>query len=842
MTPLGLVTQPSQYGQYSSGALRLARNVVMRNPGEIIQAADVAGAVSVGAAGNILQKMFPLDQSHVYTFHSNGTTWSIFENNNTTNLPAGISATNLFNANGRISPTRIRDRMIVNSLQGVLVGDFMAPASPAERDLRKAGLPQPGLRTLAFTAVAAGAIPNLTMVGYAICFVRELSNGYTIRSVPTNVYKFANTSGGTVNPILSVYWNGLSTILAGDKIEIYRTDGIPSSGFFGYAADPGATFKLVASVPITAPGANTLQITDSQPFQTGTSVTQGRELYTNPGQEGPTYSNRQPPIAQATAAFKGFTFYARTTDRPKWGFSFPGGIGSETNAGLQGFSGAFHKQYSVGRHNVTGSYVNTVNTVTGVAAADFVGLVVGQFWGGTTAAFPTTATITNLNSGAGVITMSVPSTLTAGPLLVTFDEAIELNGTVYRYADLSIMFSEFNANAANVSAQFGRWEITADQTVPAIGFVQFLPTVTVSVEPAYPEFAVASFTIRGTNGARFSPPIPDIAATALTISATTLKNHLAWSKDQQPEHVPTAHETFTGNGEIIALNATRDALWIWCTDGLYRFSGDGGADGLGFRIDIVDTTLILAAPQASCVLNEVVFAYTNVGYVSVDSAGTLDNLTDKIIGDLLPGAKYIEVRGLISERNEFDEEVLLILGENGNGNSDTVYVFNVKQRGWTTLAQNSNPLSNLTAMAMMRDPAAGQPRFMFATSPPVTPAPSYANWNDPSNFLLAAIEYQPLYADAPLDLKQWIWVDFLFALGTATNKNVFARFNGVQSGFQVVADLQTTGYARVGIDRPYSVAHAIAPGFQALTSNGLQSRFQGISIAFKQLTNQSKNK
>lgn len=846
LVPIGLVTQPNQYAQYPSGALRVARNVVMRNPGELVQAPDTTGQVTVGAANNILQQLFPLDSGHVYSFHLNGTTWSVFDNNNSAGLPLGISSTNLFSTTGRIGPTRNRERMIVNTLQGGLVVDYMAPTSAGERALRKAGMPQPGWRSISNVSTNAGAIPTGTMVGYVVCFARELQNGYTVRSVPSVPFKFANTSGVTLNPSLSIWWNSSSALLTTDKIEVYRTDGVPTAGFFGYQPDPGATFKLVKSVPITNPGNNNQTIEDTQPFVTGTAIggagtTAGRELYSNPGQEGATYTNRQPPIAQCCATFKGFTFYGNTTDRPKWTFSFPGGIGSESNGIIYGFTSGYLKAQSVGQKQITGTFTSGSANITGVAAADFVGLQAGMYWGGATPPWANTVTIQSLNSGAGTITLTANASSSSGaPVTCVFDEALEIDGFNLRYSDLYKLVQELQGTVTNVSAQFGKWEITADTNVAA-NITVFNPTATISIEPAYVGFDPVSFTVRGTHGDRFSPPIPDIAASVQTISAVTLKNHLVWSKEQQPEHVPAALETFVGNGEIIALVTTRDALWIWCTDGLYRLSGDGGADGLGFRVDLVDPSLILAAPQASCSLREIVYGYTNQGFVAVDSSGNLANLTDQRIGDLLPGARYTASRGIIAVANEADDEILLVLGENGNGNSDQVYCFNVPQNGWTTLSNNGATLSNLSSLAMQRDPGTGIGRILFGTTPLAGGTPSYSGWNSATTFLVPRVEYQPIYGDEPLSVKQWIWGDFLFATGSAA-KTIQPIWNSTISGLSTIVDMENTGYGRAGIPRSVAISHTLSPGFTGLATTAPQTRFQGLSVAFKTLTNQSKRR
>lgn len=857
VVPVGLVTQPNQYGQYPKGALRVARNYVMRNPGELVQAPDTFNPVTWTTEANyILQKLFPLDQSHVYTFQTqSGGFGSIRESGNPTLLPLSIAGggfghSGLLSLTGRIPVVRSRERIVIGTGYGFLVGDFMAPTSLAERTLREAGMPQPAhARFGGIVSTNAGALPDQTIVAYQACWVRKFSDGYAVRSAPSPIFNVANTFGGPRNFIYRVAIAQGANIQAGDILEIYRTDGQPASSTYGgYAAAPGATVKLVNSYTVSQAeiNAGSVSVTDTMSFVFGTTTTQGEELYTNPFQEGPTFANRQPPLAKCVANFKGYTFYGCTTERPQFKFSSIGGFGDEAVAIAQGVPASYFKAYALGAHRFAGTATNGNNVITGVSAADFVGLAIGQKL--STAAFSGGfALITALNPGGGTVSLSKNAVTTLATTW-TANDVLELNGIPYYYAELSSLVlslgSDFlgGLNTQNTSASWGIWEVNVDVPLPYAFGQLYIANATISIEPL--RFAVKSnptapITVRASNGGRFSPAIPDMTQTAQSIASVTRKNRMVWSKQQQPEHAPDALEEFVGNGEIIALNQTRDALWIWCTDGLNRLSGDGGADGLGFRVDLVDTTLILAAPQASTVLDETLFGYTNVGFVSVDSAGNKRNLTEGVIGDVLPGAKYIETRAIIVERNETDAEILIGLGENGNTFSDVVWTYNTVSGGWTQLAQNAS-ISNVTAMAFMRDPVSGQPRLLFGMSPLASTNPFYSEWNG-TGLLTAAFAYQPIFDGDPLNLTQFIWADYLFAPATANGKTAVPTWNGDPVGLVTIVDIQNAGYARAGVPRNYAVANTLSPGLQGLAGS-VQSRFQGISVAMQTKTNVSKRR
>ena len=834
LAPIGLVTQPNQYAQYPSGACKVARNFVLRNPGELVQAPDLFSTTLVGSTNNIIHKLIPLDSDHVYSIHQNGSTWSVFDNTSSaTYLPLAGSATNAFSSTGRISWARVAERMIVNPVFGNVVGDYMAPTSVAERALRVAGLPQPSIGVLTMTDDGNGWLQNDQVVAYTACLVREFADGYAIRSSPSVPMKILG-SGATppYNITITVRWWADNTIIAGDKLEIYRTDTLASSS---PGAEPGSTFKLVRSYTLTSSdvGSAFAVLKDTQPTILGSLVAPGRELYTNPGQEGENFANRRPPIAKCIESFKGFAFYGNTTERAQFVFSIPGGWGDQNDAVTAGLSVPVFKSSGIGTRRGAGTVSIGNAVITGVSAADLVGVKPGQVWGGIGGGigFPAGST-TVLSVGATSITMSGPANANASAWVLS--DVIEIDG---------VSPHDMMSAGTFLSDLGGSFEVNCTTTIPATDgdVLRFLTAFEMTLERnRYP--LQSSITVRATNGANYSPPIPELSAAVQTLQPLTRKNRVQWSKEQQPEHCPSVSETFAGFGELYAMNATRDALWIWCSDGLFRLSGHAGALGLGaWQVDYANSTLILAGPQASVAMNEFLYAYTNIGFVEVDSAGNVINLTDKIIGDLLPGQKYAESRGIVVERNETDEEILLILGDNGAGASNTVYVFNTKQRGWTTLGGNTASLSNLTALAMQRSVTTGEPRLLFGSSPAGN-SPRYSGWNGAGLYLAAECRYQPIYGDDPLEVKRWLWADYLFDPGS-NGISITPTWNGTQYGTSfALQTLDTNGaYGRAGCPREVGLSSSISPGL-SVAAGSAQARLQGISVPLKQRTNQSKKR
>lgn len=826
LAPVGLVTQPNQYAQYPSGACKVAQNVTLRNPGELVQAPDVQATLTLGNIGDIIHKLIPMASAFggfVYSVVRNGTSWSLYANNTLCALVG--SATNAFAADGFISSAQVSDRLVLNGAFGCLVVD---PPPASSTVFRESGLTQPTISFISAVDGGSGWFNGGSMVSYTACFVRRFSDDYTVRSTPSAPVKFFFDSSITTpyNLTVTIDWASSLIILPGDIVELYRTDILQTTNPY---ADPGATFKLVQEYTLTNgdAGATIVSLKDAQPPIYGSYKTAGRELYTNPGQDGEEYANKRPPIAKCIESFKGFAFYGNTTEPAQLVFSVPGGLGDVSEAAAAGMAVTTFREKGIGIRRGSGTITNGSPTITGISAAEIVGLKIGQAWVNGTGFPGPFNRITAV--GATTVTLNVNANANAGTW--QFEDVLEINGVSYAI-DSGIGLS---------NSLGGLMDIECDQALPFTNprfMLSFEFTLSVNKHPMN-----ASFTVRATNGANYSPPVPEYTATVKTLTPIVKKNRIQWSKEQQPEHCPSVSEDFVGFGDVLAFNATRDAMWIWCSDGLFRLSGNAGALGLGaWQVDYANSTVLLAAPQASTVLNEFLYAYTNDGFVEIDSAGVPRNITDKVIGDLLPGTRFVADPDIIVERNETDAEILLTIGDAATG-SNTVYVFNAVQRGWTTLGNNGLLLSAITAMAMQRHPSSGGARPLIGVyRGAFSQAPAHSGWNNPAAFLTAEIRYQPIYGDDPLELKRWLWGDYLFDSGS-NGRTFVPTWNGTQFGGTVTVEaFDQGGYARAGVPREVGSSHSISPGLRAISSGATPVRFQGLSVPVKQRTNQGKKR
>jgi hypothetical protein len=842
LRPVGLVTQPNKFGWYVDGALSRAINCVMRNPGELDAAPDFFAGTGVGPADNVLHKLMPLDAGHVYSMSSSaGNVWQVREGvvgaSNIVSLNSFTSTTNTFSSTGRISPARARDRMLLNSNYGYLVGDFMAPTTVGERALRLAGLPQLTYANTTPTSTDAGAIPNNMMCTYVAIHTRKYADGYELKSVPTPFVKFLNTSGSAVNVTVALAWNNADVALVGDVIELYRSDGVAATT---YATESSTTCKLVASKTLAASdiAAATVGLLDKSKMGDAPYFqTTGRELYCNPGQGGLTTINRQPPLAAVTAVFDGRVFYLNTTDRPKMTVQVPAGIGNaQINVAQQT---DYWRTNGIGGRSGAGTVTNGSPTITGVSAAEMKGVVPGQRWAGGIQFSPSTAFV--VSTTATSFTMNANAVGGAAVWGLADAMYIGFNGGAlgaYKILGMADLLLSLAGQGA-VIAPGNLFEITSNLSFPSNsnGAGAYSPGVSLSIEPRNHGAQFQTMQVTATNGQNYSPPLAEYNTTATNFARTTLKNRMTWSKDQQGEHVPPGgaqvNETFVGLRECIAAASTREALWIACLDGIFRLSGIGGQ----YRLDQVDSTKIICAPQAMCALDEDVFVYTNFGMLRMSSEAR-DNLTDETIGDLLPGPQYAEVPTMQLVGNETDLEIVYLDASNAN----RLWIRQLREGGgWTTLENGGVPLQFMTALAFQRSPASGEPRVLVGTSGLFGTAPVYRGWGNTASFLTMDIAFQPIYADDPMSLKRWIEASYLFDVSNA-GKTLRPVWNGTPIGSAGVVQYQNAAYARAGVPRVHADAQSIAAGCDSVSGAAPQARFLGISLMFKPLTTQAKQR
>lgn len=786
VTPSGVVTQPNEYGQLPPGTLRVGENICIRKQGVIEPrpAFTTQGtAMGTGPSTDFFGawKIWPLADNKILTLagtelagtpgqdflvsYSDGTSAYLAGNGGPTATP------------GKTQITRNRDRTI-------LVTESNAPRVIADSDIgstagsdvvnRKAGLAMPAY-ILANTSGGAGTVlPDNMYVSYRAVF-RRTSGSYTFQGATSAAYTMVNSSGADCNPLLSVFWTADTTVVAGDLIEIYKVDYQDDIDLLGDRYRYAFSYTLTSS-DISARTASFID----------TAGATAADLYSNGEQEGSSLSNFMPPPSTDVVTFKGATFYNATqawhlrTLRAKylWGEMF----------------GADGRANSIGFVEKTVTYTSGFPTIT---ASDVTGLTVGMR---IASGFPALTKINSITgSGPYTITASANATGSGAGVDLQFTDVIEIDGVTVDASSAPIFALDLAAK--NIADTV---DVIAMPDRPLIVDTRF---VTFSL--LLPVSATGPFTIRATHGDRYTPPLPEITATVETSTADARTNRLFFSKIDQPEAVGPSSSLLVGHGTILRLIATQESLFAFCTDGIYRITGDGD----DWSVEPFDPDTILLTPDAVDTMDNTIFALTSAGFVEVTERG-VKKISSPLIGDSIralwkqfqstsPAIPYTWAIQVACDK--YRNEVWINFNDTDDDQSAYVatYIWNTETSTFTT--QTTEQSIGIGYVPYLQS-------IVTATSSG-TPLRLQLRKYSASTYMSASLEFNPVVGDDVGLLKQWIDTTLFFEslAGTVT---VTPNFEGVDYGTpytiaagtnfeHVVAILQNYAYnkhCRFGID------------------------------------------
>lgn len=97
-------------------------------------------------------------------------------------------------------------------------------------------------------------------------------------------------------------------------------------------------------------------------------------------------------------------------------------------------------------------------------------------------------------------------------------------------------------------------------------------------------------------------------------------NRIYYSKTSQPEAVPIVNYIDVGSKDkqILRILALRDNLFVLKQDGVYIVTGPSAPN---FSVRLLDNSAILIAPDSAVVLNNLIYALTSQGVVSISETG-----------------------------------------------------------------------------------------------------------------------------------------------------------------------------------------------------------------------------
>lgn len=296
----GLFTNPNDLSKVPPGALLQAVNTVIDRDGILEQRRGFKGAgTQINLGSSIVDNMFAyqnrllLHYGNTFAYDSTGSmTWTEYAG--TYGVPTGAYAVHSVQSNKNIYFT---------TNKGIVKNDALA------NTLRSSGVPE--ALDGQGSPTGSGWFTNNTQVAYRILWGYVDANNNTILGAPSQRIVVANNSGGATN--VSLTFTIPATLATSYFYQIYRS---PLS--VDLSTPPTDECQLVIQGNPSAGDliAGTITLTDSIP-----DALKGATIYTAASQQGILQANYQPPLAVDFTYFKGFVFYANTTNKQNISFS-----------------------------------------------------------------------------------------------------------------------------------------------------------------------------------------------------------------------------------------------------------------------------------------------------------------------------------------------------------------------------------------------------------------------------------------------------------------------------------------------------------------------------------------
>jgi hypothetical protein len=617
IAPAGLWTDPNPLSAAPAGAMTEALNVVIARPGVVRPRPGLdASTVSSMAVDADVVRIIPFESDWLILAknHTTGTGYAYWLSANDDMVQAGsfIGASSAWGlTTGRVHAAIAGGNIYVTCDEGV----FRASA-PGDDNAYRAGLPRPAQAQVA-NATTGGVNYPVTAnsaVAWRLCS-RATAGRLPVRSAPSGRIVQRSYTGAS-NKLNTLTFANTDT----NVTEIYRSNALAPDD----ADEPTDEMVLAGTAAASA-----ASFTDDEAF----SDFYGPALYTNATQGGFDTENGITPLCRDVATFREMLFFGAAERAPSLTFEVLGfgdawrGTNNATANRLTSFT-------------ITGDSTNTSTTVSGVSATDIAKVRAGQrvyldSSNPTTsdANFAADVLVVSVNTGAGTFVISSAATATNVGLTIRLSDWIQVAIVDNSGTTTERVYCDDASGTNYIDAREFRASTTADVRGPQqmayelsdelngkATITAFGDGVTGSWTFIAETWAadVTSMTVKTSNASAISSRIDATTGTTVTRSGSVAT--LAWSKPGEPEHVPPGY--FKEIGESICpierIIPTRDALFVFKTDGVWRVSGYS-PDTL--QIDEFDRTMRLAHPNAACEWSGRIAAWTNKGVLLISDGG-----------------------------------------------------------------------------------------------------------------------------------------------------------------------------------------------------------------------------
>lgn len=882
--PAGMVTEPNKVGQFPPGAFADCLNVAIRSFGVMEQVCKFANVTGNVFSGPLVGGVYAVSEGALTVIlyeHTTAGTWAVFAcvaspsgSIVSSNRAVGTPWNGYITGDARTGVVLMRNRLIVSGTVRSFAFDiYPVPGSGVSiSNPRDCGVYQSvvGGRSSS-TSVAddpayLAANQHLSVTSVARY---KFSDGYEIVSPPSVPSDYANlsTTLPQVRSVWTVYTTATTASPSESKIDVYRTRsqsvGYDSINNKYIPVSTGSSFYLSK----TADRTTSLQLVSD----TTLPSTLGEALLTNVSVGGASaLPLPPPPTAKTCAVFRGHAFYANFFDPATftllnpyfWGFM---NMDTASSAVLL---------YGIGVRFTSGGQTATSGSPTVTGVLNTTGVKVGQSFN-----IYRADNGVLVNPGSNVVSFT-GSTITgtvnssySGSVRIELLDRIEICGQNRAALDSPQNFIAqlFFPGASSIApiidaAAVGLEPVTTES--PAGVYPNFVPTGGVTFRMR----TNAPFTIRATNGANFSPALPEIGDPVLSMPGKQKLNGVAWSENNEPENVPPSNYAFVGTGEIYKIIATRDCLWFFCSDGLFRLSGAGGSVGEEYDwvIDPVDPSIEIANPMCAVAYREYVYALTSRGVISISSEGIVRELSD---GRINPSWSMSTVEVALPNRpweipysvivlgqwpwmavDAANDEIWVRTNQANAGYLDRIWVYNIKTDTWCIRFPSYS--ASLPGLGIYNSIA----QVVFVVYAGSAQLVGSAEVGNTADYEIATVTFQPLYGGshgAPYTQKQWQDINLSFHSPQPSNSTALCTLRsqgpaGVSAGTREIPPAMTTGQqmetSRIGFTVPRAwpaLSNSIAP-YMRITSPSVSGpaiqlqpiKFEGMQISYIDFTEQ----
>lgn len=841
LDPQGIVTEPNKLGNIPAGSLKSADELCIRSPGVLSQLpvwqtratlatdAGTTMAFVIATPGPYMIGVYNKSDGWWYCWFDQTSGASLFGGPKRLAVETTITGdyqSIRLDVQPGFTPVSIGKQIFLNTYSNVLVWDTWLPTDAATATCRRAGI-FPGCLQSAgpdFTYTAGTALGPSTWAAYVCTISRKVGDRLMVSapSAPTDFLNYDAVARDGVVYVSTWRYNRLSK--AGDIVTLYRTKSKPwvrPAAYTPYAVseEVGSEYLKAVSYELTASdvAGGGVYLYDRTP-----DALLGEALYTNQSVGLDSLSAYTPPALRMITAYKGSLFGFDATYPPTINIRPTAAYGISLDSPLEA------KRAGIGA--ITCASVNTTSgspTITGLTTTETSLLAVGMICVEIAFSY-NKATIVSVGSTS--VTLDINATATGSSTFFVFYDALYINEGVTETSWSAAPLYRFNNESA-----FTTFQVVQPHSLVLSAFAS-VNTVTSAqpkdgfvVQRMFLQDARLPYTIRASRAAGLDGSIPQYPAAGKTVREERKLSAMVWSENNDPEAWPLVNIDYFSKGTPCAVESTKDAVYAFYTDCIWRISGSGGSAARGFdwRADPVAHNVTAAGTQVTASLSDTVYVLTSDGLVSLagNSAQriTLGRVHDQMSAPPWTDGPYTTATAQWLCADEEHNEILMREPSAAGGR---IWVYNTDTDKLTQTVSHAEP-THASYSRVLRNPLVVG-RDGGSTWTIKTPGTTYGNFT---------FEYAAVYADNPFVLRQWQSIDIALENPPSGGINVF--FNDVAANTVPLTATGTGTVKRIGCEVPRNapaIGNTMRVTIQGINSSSTPCKILGVALRYTDLT------